>query len=176
MVRSSFGADARAYLAPVAAGAEIIVATTPAEALAAAPGADAFPGFCDATLLAAAALARWVQAFSAGVEDCVDIPAIRERPVILTNMQRILGPPIAEHAMALLLALARRLDVWIARAATGTWDESAGDDMPVRTLAGKTLLVVGLGGTGTEVAARVSSRTTSWPRCAQARWAARAST
>ncbi|MBV6415640.1 MAG: Glyoxylate/hydroxypyruvate reductase B [Steroidobacteraceae bacterium] len=154
VVRGNFGPDAREFLAPAAAGAGIIVASTLAEALAAAPGTDAFLGFCDAALLAAAKEARWIQAFSVGVENCVDIPVLRARPIMLTNMQRVLGPPMAEHAMALLLALARRLDAWIAHAATGRWDDSTGDGVPVRTLAGKTLLVVGLGGIGTEVATR----------------------
>ncbi len=154
VVRGDFGADARSYLAPAAAGAEIIVAATPAEALAAAPGADAFLGYCEADLLAAAPQARWIQAFSAGVERCVAIPALRERAIVVTNMQRVLGPAMAEHAMALLLALSRRLDAWIEHGRTGTWSASTGDGVPVRVLAGKTLLVAGLGGIGTEVAKR----------------------
>ncbi|MGE0581803.1 MAG: D-2-hydroxyacid dehydrogenase [Steroidobacteraceae bacterium] len=152
VVQANLAPDAIRYLAPVAAGARIIVVASPADALKAAPGADAFFGFCEADLLAAAPDVRWVQAFSAGVERCVALPAIRTRDIVVTNMQRALGPPMAEHALALLLALARHLDTYIARDATGTWDEATGRGAPVRVLAGKTLLVVGLGGIGTEVA------------------------
>lgn len=152
VVRANLAPQAAQYLAPVAAGAHIVVAATPAEALAAAPGADAFLGFCEADLLAAAPGTRWVQAFSAGIEKCVALPAIRTRGIVVTNMQRALGPPMAEHAIALLLALARHLDVYIARGAAGRWDDSPGPGAPVQVLAGKTLLVAGLGGIGTEVA------------------------
>ena len=144
-------APMREFLAPAPAGAGI-TGHRHWPALAAAP-APTLSRLRDAALLAAAK-ARWIQAFSVGVENCVDIPVLRARPIMLTNMQRVLGPPMAEHAMALLLALARRLDAWIAHAATGRWDDSTGDGVPVRTLAGKTLLVVGLGGIGTEVATR----------------------
>lgn len=154
VVRGDFGPDAREFLAPAAAGAEIVVTATPQAALAAAPGTDAFLGYCEADLLAAAAQARWVQAFSAGVEKCVALPAVRERGIVVTNMQRALGPPMAEHAIALLLALSRHLDTYIAREATGTWEPATGNAVPVQVLNGKTLLVVGLGGIGTEVASR----------------------
>jgi phosphoglycerate dehydrogenase-like enzyme len=154
VVRGDLGADAAQYLAPVAAGAHIVVAGTPGEALAAAPGTDAFLGYCEADLLAAAPAARWVQAYSAGVEKCVALPAIRAGGVTVTNMQRVLGPPMAEHALALLLALARNLDTFIASQATGSWHDEPGATAPVRVLDGKTLLVAGLGGIGTEVASR----------------------
>ncbi len=154
VVRADFGPDARGFLAPAAAGAEIVVVATPQEALLAAPGTDAFLGYCEGDILAAAPEARWVQAFSAGVEKCVALPAVHARGIVVTNMQRALGPPMAEHAMALLLALSRHLDTYIARQATGTWEPSTGNTVPVQVLTGKTLLVVGLGGIGTEVASR----------------------
>ncbi len=154
VVRGDFGADAAEFLGAAAAGATIVVAATPGDALKAAPGTDAFLGYCEADLLAAAPAARWVQTFSAGVDKCVVLPAVHERAIVVTNMQRALGPPMAEHAIALLLALARHLDTYLAHQATGRWDEATGAGAPVRVLRGKTLLVVGLGGIGTEVAGR----------------------
>ena len=80
VVRANLAPQAAQYLAPVAAGAHIVVAATPAEALAAAPGADAFLGFCEADLLAAAPGTRWVQAFSAGIDHVLvnGVPVVRD--------------------------------------------------------------------------------------------------
>jgi phosphoglycerate dehydrogenase-like enzyme len=89
------------------------------------------------------------------VENCVSVPGVRERGVLLTNMQRANGPIIAEHAIAMLLALARGLDRGVAQQPSGEWRPdalTAGGRM--RVLKGKTLLVAGLGGIGTEVARR----------------------
>jgi phosphoglycerate dehydrogenase-like enzyme len=147
-------ADARAWLAPVAQGAEIVVVNTPAEALAAVPGADALLGYCDADILAAASGLLWIQTFNAGVERCVTLPEVRKRSIIVTNMQRVLGPAMAEHGIAMLLALSRHLDTYVVRGTDGRWDRAPGPGKPVQVVAGKTLLVVGLGGIGTEVARR----------------------
>lgn len=147
-------ADARAWLTPVAQGAGIVVVNTPAEALAAVPGADALLGYCDAAILAAATKVRWIQTFNAGVENCVTLPEVRDRAIIVTNMQRALGPAMAEHGIAMLLALSRHLDTYIVRGTEGRWDRSPGPGAPIQIVAGKTLLVAGLGGIGTEVARR----------------------
>jgi len=143
-----------AFLAPAAPGVDIVVANNAAEALAAVADADALLGFCDANLLAAAGKLRWIQTFNAGVERCVSLPQVRERGLIVTNMQRVMGPAMSEHAIAMLLALARQLDTFIVRGTEGRWDPAPRPGAPVQVIAGKTLLVVGLGGIGTEVARR----------------------
>jgi phosphoglycerate dehydrogenase-like enzyme len=90
---------------------------------------------------------------SAGVEDEVAIPGLASTGIVLTNGQRLASPEIAEHAMALVRALARRLDRALELQSTARWERSGyrgeGDLLRLR---GKTLLVVGLGGIGTEVA------------------------
>mgnify|MGYP002683352071 CR=1 FL=1 len=70
--------------------------STHAQALQAAPDADALLGYCEADLLAAAPKTVWVQSFSVGVENCVALPAIRERDIVVTNMQRALGPSFSD--------------------------------------------------------------------------------
>jgi hypothetical protein len=72
-------------------GVEFVVARDAAEAVKLAPGVDAAVGFCTPEVLAAAPKLRWIQAMSAGVERCVAIPAVRERGLLLTNMQRVAG-------------------------------------------------------------------------------------
>lgn len=149
--------DLLAFLQPVAPGVELVLTDGGARALKAAAGADAAIGgqgfACDPKFLAAAPKLRWLQVLSAGVEICSNVPAIAARQLLLTNMQRVAAPAMAEHVIAMLFALARGLDVFIARQGVGNWDDHvAGTGL--RTLEGKTLLVVGLGGIGTEVARR----------------------
>jgi phosphoglycerate dehydrogenase-like enzyme len=76
----------------------------------------------------------------------------------LTNGQRLASPEIGEHVMALARALARGLGYAVAAQADGEWIRSEIDSMaPLSRLRGKTMLVVGLGGIGTEVARLASA-------------------
>jgi len=146
-----------AALAPLAPGVELVPARDAAAARAAIPGADALIGFCDHDILAAADRLRWVQLFSAGSEGCVGAPAVREGRVILTNMQRISSPEIAEHVLALLLGLTRGLHVYGPAQQAGRWDDEALPRERTWELGGRTLLVVGLGGIGSQVARRAKA-------------------
>jgi phosphoglycerate dehydrogenase-like enzyme len=142
-----------ASLREVAPGVELIAVGPSVNARQAAASADALLGSCDAAIIEAGPRIRWVQTYSAGVEGCLQRPVIRERGILLTNMQRVLGPAMAEHVMAMALSFARRLPVFRDQQRDGTWRrEPAGP--PAFTLDGKTMLVVGLGGIGTEVARR----------------------
>src|ERR1700733_8195337 len=90
---------------------------------------------------------------AAGVEKCVQQPLVRERRPLITNTQRIAAPSMAEHVLALMLALSRHLPLFMREQQQQhwvQWDEAT----PSEDLEGKTLLVVGLGGIGTEVASR----------------------
>lgn len=93
-------------------------------------------------LLTGAAV-EWVQLPSAGVED--HAPAMQEHPdVVWTSAKGIYGPAVAEHALALLLALRRRVDV---HAAARRWTPEAGG----APLVGSRDLVTVLGGGGIAV-------------------------
>ena len=116
--------------------------------------ADAVFGLCDAEALAAAPKLRWIQALSVGVEHCVGVPGLAERDILLTNMQRTSGAQIAEHAIAMMLALARGLPEAARQQEAGRWAPAEVGAQPMREVGGRTMLVVGLGGIGTEVARR----------------------
>jgi phosphoglycerate dehydrogenase-like enzyme len=141
-------------LQSAAPGVELIPASNEAEAVRLAADADAVIGFCSEEVLAAGSRIRWVQVFSAGVEKCVSIPALRERGVLLTNMQRVAGPVMAEHVVAMMLAFARGLQFFIPERAAGRWTAEPPSSVRMVTIEGKNVLVVGLGGIGTEVARR----------------------
>jgi len=67
-------------------------------------------------------------------------------------MQRVNGPNIAEHAMALILTLTRQINAYLANQSDGTW--ARGPQQKLMDLEGHTMLVVGLGGIGTAIAER----------------------
>jgi phosphoglycerate dehydrogenase-like enzyme/glyoxylase-like metal-dependent hydrolase (beta-lactamase superfamily II) len=117
----------------VAPEVEFVPVRTDEEALAAVADADAVVGLCSADLVRAGKRLRWMQASGDAIEPAV-LQALEGRPVVLTDARRVYGPSAAEGAFALLLALTR--------------------GKPDAELHGKTMLVVGLGGTGTQVARR----------------------
>jgi phosphoglycerate dehydrogenase-like enzyme len=139
-------------LQPVAPGVEFIVARPGEEAKQAAK-ADAVIGLCSADVLAAGKSIKWMQLFTAGVERCVSIPAVAERDILVTNMQRIGGPIIAEHVMGMMLAFTRGLDLYVPAQAHAEWRRITPPGR-MAVVDGKTMLVVGLGGIGSEVAKR----------------------
>ena len=109
---------------------------------------QAVVGLCHPDLLTSNI--HWVQIYSAGIERCTAIPAAQKNLSILSNAQRLQGPEIADHAIALMLALVRRLDVYSSRQ---SWirEQDPGEE-DIWELEGRTLLVVGLGGIGTNIA------------------------
>lgn len=140
-------------LQPSAPGVELIVATPGEEAKQAAK-ADAVIGLCSPEVLAAGKSIKWIQLFTAGVERCVSIPAVGERDILVTNMQRIGGPVIAEHVMAMSLAFVRGIDGYLDLQQRSEWRRGPPPGRRMSVVEGKTMLVVGLGGIGTEVAKR----------------------
>lgn len=116
-------------------------------------GADAH--LVTAELLAAAPRLAWVQAHSAGVDRYIGIEGLDAPELVFTNMKGMHGPVIAEHVFATLLSLTRNLDAFRAASNDGRWERGAADGMT--GLYGRTMLVVGLGGIGTEIARRADA-------------------
>jgi phosphoglycerate dehydrogenase-like enzyme len=138
-------------------GAQIIAVPNGAAARTVAQDADVLVGFnttgiCDREMLDGAKQLRWILSLNAGVEFCMAVPSVRERDLLVTNMRGVESAGIAEHAIAMALALAHGFDTFLANQAQGKWDRGGTTRMQV--LGGKTLLVVGLGGIGTEIAER----------------------
>lgn len=137
-----------------APGVELITVSSAEEALARVADADGLIGFCDEALLARGSELRWVQLLTAGVEQCVDLDAVQTQRLLLTNTQGVTGPIIAEHVLAMMLSLNRGLGRFMIAQQQGHWARSDAVVEEMTVLHGKTLLVVGLGGIGTEVAQR----------------------
>ena len=119
-----------------------------------AANADAIIGTCDAAILGAAAKVSWVQIGSAGAERCVNFGRIKSGEVTLTNAQKMSSPALGEHAISMVMSLARGLVSFGKSMPSGQWHRSGPQTDRMQSVAGKTLLVVGLGGIGTEAARR----------------------
>ena len=78
---------------------------------------------------------------------------MRERDILVTNMQRIGGPIIAEHVMGMVLAFTRGIDLYVPAQPRAEWRRMTPPGR-MAVIDGKTMLVVGLGGIGSEVAKR----------------------
>jgi phosphoglycerate dehydrogenase-like enzyme len=147
-----------AAFAAAAPKTQVIVAKDMAAAVAATADADVLVGFnpeiCAARLVDNDKQLRWLASLAAGVENCMAVPGVRSRNLLLTNMRGVDSAVIAEHAVALAMALAHSLDTFAVDTSKGQWSNQHGNSAPIETLAGKTMLVVGLGGIGTEVALR----------------------
>lgn len=146
-----------AWLQQAAPGVELVAAPDMGAALRSLPAADAVIGYCSREVLEAGPRLKWIQLPSAGAEYCVRIPAVAERGLLVTNAQRLYGPEIAEHVMAMLLAFSRGLYRYIPQQGEGSWSPGLIPRDRMWELDGKTMLVVGLGGLGTEVARDASA-------------------
>lgn len=150
------GADAArvAWMQEAAPGVTLVSASDRATASREAADADALIGECVAEVVDAGKRLRWVQRMNAGVERCLAIPAFAERDIALTNMQKLAGSVMAEHVLALVFGLTRGLAVYVPAQVKGEWANEAVPESRMQELKGRTMLVVGLGGIGTEVASR----------------------
>ncbi len=81
--------------------------------------------------------------------DAVDLAAAAKHGVVVTNTPGLLNNAVADYAMAMLLAMARRLPQGARSLQAGQWDSEWGPDM-----GGKTLGLIGCGGIGQAVAKR----------------------
>jgi phosphoglycerate dehydrogenase-like enzyme len=115
--------------------------------------ADAIFGTINPQLFHAAHKLRWVQIYSAGVET-YRFPEFINSDIILTNCKIIQGPEIADHALALLLALTRDINKIIPTRSKEEW--AKGSYHPIE-LRGKTAVIIGVGGIGQQIAQRASA-------------------
>jgi phosphoglycerate dehydrogenase-like enzyme len=146
----------REELAKVAPNVKIVAGLSRDEALKRAAEAHVVDArYATPDFLRAAKSLVWVQAHSAGVERYLGDPAfVANERVLLTNMRGVHGPAIADHVFAMLLALTRDLPVHLEGRAKGAWKRDGSGVLEPIALQGRTLLVVGLGGIGTEIARR----------------------
>jgi len=102
----------------------------------------------------------WIHSYSAGVENCLAHPSLRSRNAgkqdyIITNSSGTAASIIGEHAIAMMMSFSRGLHHFRDAQATQSWSRSMVDESSVTTtIGGKTILILGLGSIGKEVARR----------------------
>ena len=117
--------------------------------------ADAYIGSIRPEEVRAGKNLKWVQIMSAGAEGVLFRSGgndLRDSNIVLTNNKVVQGPEIADHAMAMLLALARYIPMYVMDRQQELWRR--GERFPGIELNGRTAVVIGVGGIGTQIAFR----------------------
>ncbi len=89
---------------------------------------------------------KWYQQAGAGADWLNRYPAVRGLPFTLTSASGVHAIPISEHMFGFLLALARAFPKAVRGQANGVWTRI--DDEDIYEIAGKRVLVLGLGAIG----------------------------
>ena len=128
-----------------------------AEAAKEAGEADAVVGFCSADIAKAGKILRWIQIGHAGIEKDLVAEVVASSATV-TNTARVYGPNVSDTAMALLLALTRDLapQMHDPKKSGAYWNDLK-KATTAQELHGKTMLIVGLGGIGTQIARRAEA-------------------
>ena len=105
-------------------------------------------GYVDPAAVAAMPALRWVQSWSAGVDWLAEADADLPPGLQVTSASGVHPVPIAEHVFAVLLALARGLPAHVRAQDRRQW----GADVSAFELAGRRLVLLGVGEIGARVA------------------------
>jgi phosphoglycerate dehydrogenase-like enzyme len=128
-----------------------------AEALREIAGAEvAFMGTFLREQLAAAPRLRWIHSPAAGVGGML-FPEMLASPIVITNSRGMSADTIAEHVLAVTLAIFRRLPHAFRSQQARDWAQDAIGAEGNRSIAGSRILVVGLGAIGLAVARRMTA-------------------
>ena len=119
--------------------------------------ADAFIGEIRPEQVRAGKNLKWVAVMSAGVERVLHLSGgndLRDSNIVLTNNQIVQGPEIADHALAMLLTLSRGINTFLAHRQQELWQPRP---YPGIELNGRTAVIIGVGGIGTQIAIRANA-------------------
>ncbi len=154
----------------VAPGVKIVGSRDRREILREVADADALIGSISPETIRAGKNLRWVHSFSAGVERYVGIGTSRtpgieplvNSDIILTNGQRCHGIQISDQVFGFLLAFTRQVKTGIEGKSTpaegkSRWRSLAPPRGSETQLRGKTMVVIGVGGLGSQVARRAEA-------------------
>ncbi len=107
-----------------------------------------------ASVIQAAPKCRIVARLGIGLDN-IDVATATARRIVVTNVPDYCLIEVAEHALALLLALSRKIAFYHRQTKSGTYDLKAGPVL--RRIEGQTLGIVGLGNIGCTLASKASA-------------------
>jgi D-2-hydroxyacid dehydrogenase (NADP+) len=148
--RWAFTDDALRDYRTAGQGAAIVVAKSPADMAREVVDADGVIGGLSKDQFANAKNLKWVQTYSAGVE-AYRWKEFLDSSIVLTNCKVVQGPNIADHAMALLLALTRGLNTFFTEKEKEHWGREGHELLELQDM---TAVVIGVGGIGSQIAQR----------------------
>jgi phosphoglycerate dehydrogenase-like enzyme len=122
----------------------------------------------DAEVLRACDRLRLITFLGIGYASCIDVAEATRRGIAVAYTPDYGATSVAEHALAMILALTRHIGPAFVSAREGRWEPGRFQGMQLR---GKTLGIVGLGPIGTEMArlgAGLGMRQLGWTRRASA--------
>ena len=152
------------WLQAVAPGVQLIAVHNKDEILAQIADADALIRVpCERDYLQNGKNLHWIQQGSVSVAGCFQVAehsdTVRDVPqllmdgtVVITNLSGVLARPLAEHAIAMMMTLGRGLDLYVKQQTQRHFQRDAIPPDRLWVFQGRTLLVVGLGAIGTNVA------------------------
>ncbi len=134
--------------------ADVVVANNREDAMEMIADTEILLGYLTPELFAEAKELKWVHATASGVDGYL-FDEFKNADIPLTGEKGLVGPHLADHAFALLLALARSL-----KPAMQLKGEAWGGRVPMRhaafELSSLTMGIVGFGGTGRAIAERAN--------------------
>jgi phosphoglycerate dehydrogenase-like enzyme len=95
---------------------------------------------------------RWLQVLSAGVENLVGDGRDWPAGIVLTNARGAYATSIAQYTIGAILRVAERMDRRREQQLLGRWPDEPEDDFLGDQIRGRTLVIVGYGGIGREIA------------------------
>ena len=100
---------------------------------------------------------RWIHSTAAAIHQLL-IPEIINSSIVITNARSVHGPVVAEHVLALMFALAKRLPDAMRFQQCRHWgQEEMSEQPPIRELRESTLGIIGVGQIGGNVARMASA-------------------
>lgn len=108
--------------------------------------------------LTSAKCLRWIHSPAAAVHTLM-FPELIKSDVIVTNARDVHGPVVAEHAIALILALAKRLSSCVRHQDQHIWGQEAlwSERPRPREVQGATLALIGMGSIGRAIVPRANA-------------------
>ena len=153
LINTSLTNDQIEKIKSVSSNVEVVVAESHNDQLANIADTDVILGGVSHDLFPKAKKLKWLHVPSAGV-DGVLFPEFISSDVILTSMKGYVGIHLADHAMALLLALIRGIHTALRNP---RWETTGRIRANAIELIDKTMGIIGFGGTGFEVAKRANA-------------------
>ena len=150
LINTEITSDHRQQIQSVSPDLVIVEPKDEAARLAEMPDTEVLFGDFNRSLFDAAQQLKWVQVLGAGVDGLL-FPEFVESDIILLSAKGYVGPHLADQTWALILGLIRGVGRAVRER---TWENRWSIRDQTCELAGLTLGIVGLGGTGIDVAKR----------------------